>query len=85
MVGSSNAEALGNMKYPFIAIAPRSTLAQSGSIWLGPIYGSNRTVWHFNWVQTNDLCEIELLEIELLDHLLFVNRWLMFNWIVSDT
>ena len=25
--------ALGNVEYPFIAIAPRSTLARSGSIW----------------------------------------------------
>ena len=31
--GSSNAGALGNAEYPFIAIAPKSTLAQSGSIW----------------------------------------------------
>ena len=31
-----------------------STLALSGSIWKGTIYGSNRTVWHLNWVQTND-------------------------------
>ena len=28
---SSNAVALGNPEYPFIAIAPRSTLARSGS------------------------------------------------------
>ena len=41
--GSSNAGALGNAKYPFIAIAPRSTRARSGSTWQGPIYGSNRT------------------------------------------
>ena len=31
--GSSNAGALGNAEYPFIAIAPRSTLARSGSTW----------------------------------------------------
>ena len=31
------------MEYSFIAIAPRFTLTQSDSIWLGPIYGSNRT------------------------------------------
>ena len=41
--GSSNVGDLGNVEYPFIAIAPRSTLAQSGSIWYGPIYGSTRT------------------------------------------
>ena len=37
--GSSNAGALGNAEYSFIAITPRSTLAQSGSTWFGPIYG----------------------------------------------
>ena len=31
--GSSNAGVLGNTKYPFIVIAPRSTLALSGSTW----------------------------------------------------
>ena len=47
--------------YPFIAIAPRSTLAQRGSTWLGPIYGLNRIngicelkwiVW-LNWIAWN--------------------------------
>ena len=52
--------ALGNAEYSFIAIAPRSTLARSGSTWKGLIYGPNRTVYHLNWVQTNDLLEIEL-------------------------
>ena len=33
MVCSSNAGALGNAEYPFIAIAPRSTLARCGSTW----------------------------------------------------
>ena len=31
----------------------------------GRIYVSNTTVWNFNWMQTNDLCWSELLEIEL--------------------
>ena len=31
--GSSNNGALGNTEYPFVAIAPRSTLAQRGSTW----------------------------------------------------
>ena len=31
--GSSNAGALGNTEYPFIAVAPRSTLARLGSTW----------------------------------------------------
>ena len=34
-----------------------------------PTYCSNKTVWPLNWVQTNDLCLIELFVIELLDHL----------------
>ena len=38
-----------------------------------------------NWVQINDLCEIELLEIKQLVIQLCVNKWLVFNWIVSDT
>ena len=42
-LGSSDAGALGNAEHPFIAIAPRSTLARSGSTWFGPIYGLNRT------------------------------------------
>ena len=53
--GSSNGGALGNVGYPFIAIAPRFTLAQIGNIWQCLIYGSSRTVWHLNCVQTNDL------------------------------
>ena len=35
----------------------------------GPIYGSNRSVWYLNCIQTNDLCEIELFEIELFNDL----------------
>ena len=31
--GSSNAGALGNVDYPFIAIVPRSTLTRNGSTW----------------------------------------------------
>ena len=41
--GSSNAGSLGSAEYPFITIAPRWTLAQSGSTWEGPMYGLNRT------------------------------------------
>ena len=47
---SSNAGALGNAEYPFIAIAHGSTLAWSGSTWQCPINGLNRTVWHLNCV-----------------------------------
>ena len=35
-------------------------------------------------MQTNDLCWIGLFETELFDNLT-VCKWLMFNWIVSDT
>ena len=59
--GSSNIGAIGNVEYPFIAIALGTTLAQNGSTWKGPIYGSNRSVWHLNWIQINDLCLTELL------------------------
>ena len=34
-----------------------------------PIYGLIRIVWHLNQMQTNDLCQTELFEIELFDHL----------------
>ena len=51
----------------------QSTLAWSGSIWKGPIYDLNRTIWHLNWVQTNDLCHIELFEVKLFDHLIMTD------------
>ena len=31
--------------------------------------GQIELFWHLNWVQTNDLCKIELLEIKLFGHL----------------
>ena len=34
---------LWGAEYPFIAIAPRSTLDRNGSTWYGPIYVLNRT------------------------------------------
>ena len=52
---------LGNTEHPFIAIAPKSTLARRGSTWKGPIYGLDRTnsilllnwiVW-LNWIAWN--------------------------------
>ena len=61
--GSSNA--LGNVEYLFVVIAPRSTLARCGNTWWNPIYGWNRTkprtygilntfkqdcFWHWNYV-----------------------------------
>ena len=54
-IKQSDAGALGNSVYPFIAIVPRSTLAQIGSTWKGTIYELHKTVWHLNRVQTNDL------------------------------
>ena len=60
---------MGKAEYLFITIAPRSTLARSGSSWTGPINGSNRTICLFNREQTNDLSYIELFEIELFDPL----------------
>ena len=56
-----------NEEYPFIA--PRSILALSGKNWLGPFYRSDRRVWHLNYMQTNDLCQNDLLETEPLDNL----------------
>ena len=48
-------------------------LSLPGLLWLGvivpDIYGSNRTVWHLNCVQTKDLSQTELLEKEQFDHL----------------
>ena len=51
--GSSSAGALGNVEYPFITIASRSTLARSGSTWYGPIYGLNRTnsILMLKWIE----------------------------------
>ena len=79
---SSNTGALGNAEYPFIAVVPRSTLAWSVSTWKGPIYGSNRSVWYSNCVQTNDLCKIELFEIELFELSKFL-RWSMRIFIIK--
>ena len=49
---SSNAGALENVKYPFIAITPRSTQARRDSTWEVPIYGLNRTngILMLNWI-----------------------------------
>ena len=64
-----NARDLETARYPFIAIAPSSTLAWSGRTRQGLIYRANRTTWHLNWVQTNDLYLSELIEIEVFDQL----------------
>ena len=39
---------VGNVEYSSNVTTPRSTLVQSGSTWLGPIYESNITVCHLN-------------------------------------
>ena len=57
------------MKYVFIVNAPQSTQTLSGGIWEIPIFRLNRAVWNLDYVQTNDLCYTELLEMELLEHL----------------
>ena len=48
------------------------------------MYWSNRKVSHLNYEQKNDLCEIELLEVELFDHLTLCEQ-MIFNWTVNDT
>ena len=64
--GSSDARPFGKAEYLFIAIAPKPTLVRSGWTWQALIYGSNRTVWYLNWVQTNDWCLIECVCLSLL-------------------
>ena len=66
---SSSPGTLWNVRNPFIAITPRSTLAQSGSTCQCLLYGSNRTVWPFNCVQTNNWYQIELLVLPYLPNL----------------
>ena len=51
----------------FLTIKPNQTKTKQNKKF--PIYRPNRTDWHLNWVQTNDLYKIELLEIELFDPL----------------
>ena len=64
--GSIDARALGNAEHLFIAIAPRSTLAQNGSIWKGPIYGLNRTKLRtcakLNYLNQNCLTKLNSLK-----------------------
>ena len=38
----------GNAEQPFITMTFLVPSGWSGSTWSGPIYGSNRTVWHLN-------------------------------------
>ena len=47
---------LESVRYLFITIIPRSTLTQRLSIFLGPIYGSNRYVWKLLVLNKN--CEL---------------------------
>ena len=58
--GSSDAEALGNVEYPFIAIAPRPTLARDVAPDKGPIYGLNRTKLH-TYAKLNCLSKLNSL------------------------
>ena len=48
------------------------------------IYWSNRTVWHLNWEQTNDLCKIELFRImyiylNVCKQMTDVKLWLLYS------
>ena len=46
-----------------------------GPLWSGEVASDRvlcmgqKTVWHLNWVKSNDSCWIELFEIELFDQL----------------
>ena len=57
---------LGNAEHPFIAFAPRSTLAWNGSTWYAPIYGLNRTKLHIyaklNCLNKNCLTKLNSLK-----------------------
>ena len=60
-------ELWGNVEYSFIAIVPRFT----GPKWkhlIRDLSMGQKSVWHLNCMQTNDLCLTELLEIELFDY-----------------
>ena len=67
-----------------------SLLLLSGPLWSsvvvrdkGFINGSNRTAWHLNWVQSNDICLIELFGMELwlfnCKQMTYV-YWIVWNW-----
>ena len=49
------------MDYVFIDINTMSTQTGSGSTSRGPIYRSNKTVWAFYCVKTNDWYKIQML------------------------
>ena len=61
---------LGNTENPFIAIVPGSTLVALD--WV--LSTDQIEIWLLNWVQTNDLYLIELVEIEVLDYLTVCNQ-----------
>ena len=62
----SNLADLEVVEYPFIAIAPRSTLTRSGSTWLAPMCASNRTKLR-TYAKLNDLNKQRAI------------KWLMLN------
>ena len=53
---------------PSIAITPGSLRTRVVELDGVLLMGSNKTVWHLNWVQTNNLYKIEIFEIELFDY-----------------
>ena len=53
---------LGNVEYPFIAIAPKFSLTWSVSTWQDLIYGSNRTMYLCKkWLMLNCDCHTAIL------------------------
>ena len=70
----SSLNSLANVEYPFIAIAPRSTLARSGNTWLDPIYGLNKT----------KRCTYANLSCLKWNYFRNLNCVLMLNWTVKN-
>ena len=62
-IQSSSFRALGNEKYSFIAITPRSTLTRADSNYLGPIYESNRSVLKICVLDRNSWYHITLRKL----------------------
>ena len=72
--------ALGNAVYLFVAITPRSILTWRCRTESGPIFRSNRTVWHSNSTHA----KLNSLKIEVFLHLTVCKQKtvLLLDWIV---
>ena len=66
---------IGSIEYPFIGITPRSTLIRSGRICLGPIYGTNRSLWALFSFRRNNWCHIIKIKNSYLKLLLFTKNY----------